>query len=134
MEVPGNLATLNVDLNNFPHSSLDGSGVRTAFGDMNAAHPMEDIDYKDVLKQEMAKAQRLQKALGYQATLKNSIELNTCANSTRLPGIKSSMLSVEILMDKLDSLEPYEYMNVEKPRHDFGVGGVHSLLEDKFNI
>lgn len=125
---------INIDLNSFPHNGLDNGGVRTAFCDMGSMHPLHDIDYKHVLKEEMAKSQRLRKTLGYQQVLKNSIELNMCAKSARLPGIKSSMLSVEILMDKLDTLEPYEYMNTEKPRNEFGVGGVHSLLENKFNI
>ncbi|EDO08186.1 Proteasome maturation factor UMP1 family protein [Babesia bovis T2Bo] len=134
MEVPKQLDSLNIDLNEFPYSALDGKGVRTAFGDVNSAHKLEDIDYKHLLKEEMSKSERIQKAFGYHAAFRNSVELNMCAKSARLPGIKSSMLSLEILMDKLDTLEPYEYMNTERPRNDFGVGGVHSLLERKFNI
>ncbi|GBE59018.1 proteasome maturation factor ump1 [Babesia ovata] len=134
MEGTSDLASVNIDLNNFPYCPLDGNGVRTAYGDTLSVHPMHDIDCKNLLKEEMAKFERLQKTLGYQAALKNSIELNTCSKSTRLPGMKSSMLSVEILMDKLDSLESYEYLNVEKPRHEFGIGGLHSLLETKFNV
>ncbi|ORM41929.1 uncharacterized protein BXIN_0486 [Babesia sp. Xinjiang] len=134
MEGTGDLASLNIDLNDFPHNSLDGKGVRTALGDMSVTHTLEDIDYKHLLKEEMAKSKRLQKTLGFQEAMKNSIELNMCSKSARLPGIKSSMLSVEVLMDKLDTLEPYEYMNVEKPRNEFGIGGLHSLLENKFNI
>ncbi|GFE53244.1 proteasome maturation factor ump1 [Babesia ovis] len=134
MESSQELASLNVDLNEFPHNSLDGSGVRTAFGDMETTHPLEDIDYKHLLKEEQSKSRRLQKVLGYHASFKNSVELNMCSKSSRLPGIKSSMLSLEILMDKLDTLEPYEYLNVEKPRNEFGIGGVHSLLEKDFHI
>lgn len=133
MEDTSGFNHINIDLNAFPENPLD-NGIKTAIGDMASAHPLEEIDYKHLLKEETAKSQRIQRTLGYQQAMRNSLELNMCSKSARLPGIKSSMLSVEILMNKLDSLEHYEYMNVEKPRNEFGVGGLHSLLENKFNI
>lgn len=125
---------LNIDLNTFPDQVFGNDGIATAISAGGNAHPMEDMDYKHLLKEEMEKSQRLKMALGYQQVLKNSLELNMCAKTARLPGMPSSMLAVEILMDKLDSLQSYEYMNVEKPKNEFGIGGLHSHLEKEFRI
>ncbi|EAN32654.1 Proteasome maturation factor UMP1 family protein [Theileria parva strain Muguga] len=125
---------VNIDLNCFPNSFLDNFEKDNIPFRLNEAHPIHDIDFNHLKKTTIDENNRIAKCFGSQQALKNSIERNMCSKSTRLPGITSSMLSLEILMDKLDTLESYDYMNTEKPTNDFGLGGIHSHIEDKLNI
>lgn len=123
----------DIDLDNFPRNALD-EGIHTALGDIASAHPLEDIEYKNMLSLVKDKNNRLIKCFGRQEAMKLNMECNMCAKSKRLPGMKSSMLSLEILMDDLDTIQPFEYLNVMKPRNEFGIGGIHSLVSKYYGI
>uniref|UniRef100_A0A3B0N687 Proteasome maturation factor UMP1, putative n=1 Tax=Theileria annulata TaxID=5874 RepID=A0A3B0N687_THEAN len=129
-----NFSGVNIDLNCFPNSFLDNFEKDNVPFKLNESHPIHDIDYNHLKKTTIEENNRIAKCFGSQQSLKNSIERNMCSQSTRLPGITSSMLSLEILMDKLDTLESFDYMNTEKPTNEFGIGGIHSHIEDKMNI
>ncbi|AFZ79265.1 hypothetical protein BEWA_021120 [Theileria equi strain WA] len=125
---------VNVDLNKFPVNLLDEKDANTAYGTTNEIHPLNDIEYKHVYKTILERDARVARTFGSQEVLKSSIECNMCAKSSRLPGMKSSMLSLEILMGELDSIKPYEYVNTEKPTNEFGIGGIHSHIENRMGI
>ncbi|KAK2196630.1 Proteasome maturation factor Ump1 [Babesia duncani] len=129
------LQEFKINLDDFPKNSLDtDDGVQTAYGDVVKSHPLENFEYKTLLENIRQKDLRLRRAFGLQEVFKSQTECNMCSKSTRLPGIKSSCLSLEILMDRLDTISPIEYMNTVKPTNEFGVGGIHGLMENKFNI
>ncbi|UKJ90352.1 hypothetical protein MACJ_001284 [Theileria orientalis] len=129
-----NLSHLNIDLNSFPNTLLDNFENDTSELKLHNIHPINNIDYNHIKKSAVESNARIARCFGSQETLKMSIERNMCSKSTRLPGMKSSMLSLEILMGELDTLQNYDYMNDEKPFNEFGLGGIHSHIENKMNL
>ncbi|BAM40103.1 uncharacterized protein TOT_020000366 [Theileria orientalis strain Shintoku] len=125
---------LNIDLNSFPNSFLDNFENDNSDLKLHNIHPINNIDHNHLKKSVAESYARISRCFGSQETLKMSIERNMCSQATRLPGMKSSMLSLEILMDELDTLHNYDYMNDEKPSNEFGLGGIHSHIENKMNL
>mmetsp|Transcript_144080 Transcript_144080/g.461239 ORF Transcript_144080/g.461239 Transcript_144080/m.461239 type:complete len:150 (+) Transcript_144080:109-558(+) len=118
-------------------SGMADAGPKTRL-DVQARHPVERLlleDFKRAEKQEM-----MAKAIvfGQHAPIRAKMERNILAQFQRLPGLESSLLGLQTLLDLDDTIEFEDIFNLEANAAVSTITGpnrsVHDIMEQRLNM
>ncbi|KAH8583843.1 uncharacterized protein ELE39_001589 [Cryptosporidium sp. chipmunk genotype I] len=71
---------------------------------------------------------------GYHSAVKSRMEQDIVSKAQRHPGIPSSHLSLDLLMEMDDRIEVSDILGTEKPTNPLGKKTINDALESIFNI
>ncbi|KAF8820462.1 proteasome maturation factor ump1 protein [Cardiosporidium cionae] len=115
-----------------PNQALS-EGIRDIHLGKGNKHPVEEIQL-GFQRAEDRRLLRLSSLFGGHAALKIQMENTALAGSTRLPGLPSSLLGLQIHMGMNDTLESAEILGSESPEMPYPRGSLHSYVERQFGI
>ncbi|KAF8819759.1 proteasome maturation factor ump1 protein [Cardiosporidium cionae] len=115
-----------------PNKALT-EGIRDIHLGKGNKHKVEEIQ-SAFQRAEDRRLLRLSSLFGGHAALKTQLEYDALAGSTRLPGLPSSLLGLQVLMGLNDTLESDERFGNESPEMPYPSGLLHSYVERHFGI
>merc|ERR1719313_2493648 len=105
---------------------------------IGARHPVERIQLSHFRRGEEQGMLMSGKVHGMHAPLRMKMERETFAQFQRMPGLQSSMVGLECVLDMEDTIEFEDYLNMEEhapmPRLVGGNRGVHEVMEARLNM
>ncbi|KAL8437707.1 hypothetical protein ACSSS7_000732 [Eimeria intestinalis] len=100
-----------------------------------APHPLETQQKRYLHEVERQQLARVTAAFGAHAALRLKTEREVCATAQRLPGLPSSLWSLQVLMNLDDQILPEDYLNRDKLEEEGGpMLTVHDRIERAMGI
>merc|ERR1719416_285467 len=93
-------------------SGLADTGPKTRVG-VEARHPVERLLLDDVRRSERQEMMAKAVVFGQHAPLRAKMERNILAQFQRLPGLQSSLVGLETVLDEDDTIEFEDIFNLE---------------------
>mmetsp|Transcript_74831 Transcript_74831/g.120840 ORF Transcript_74831/g.120840 Transcript_74831/m.120840 type:complete len:152 (+) Transcript_74831:112-567(+) len=113
------------------------SGPSSRFGEQ-ARHPVEKLLLDDFRRGEQQEMMAKALVYGQHAPLRAKMEREILSQFQRLPGLKSSLVGLEIVLDMDDTIEFEDVMNLEEdspmPRSVGPNRGIHDVMEQRLNM
>ncbi|KAL8445265.1 hypothetical protein Emag_005154 [Eimeria magna] len=114
-------------------SSSRGGGGPPSF--VVPPHPLETQQKRYLHEVERQQLARVTAAFGAHAALRLKTERELCATAQRLPGLPSSLWSLQVLMNLDDQILPEDYLNRDKLEEEGGpMLTVHDRIERAMGI
>jgi len=118
-------------------SGMADGGPKTRLG-VEARHPVERLLLDDVRRSEKEEMMAKAVVFGQHAPLRAKMERNILAQFQRLPGLQSSLVGLETMLDQDDTIEFEDIFNLEENSPTpFATGpnrSMHDVMEQRLNM
>merc|ERR1719356_2322557 len=116
---------------------MDNSGPK-ARADVQPRHPVERLLLDNVRRSEQQEMMAKSIVFGQHAPLRAKMERNILAQFQRLPGLQSSLVGLETVLDMDDTIEFEDIFNLEENSPTpFSTGpnrSMHDVMEQRLNM